>query len=109
MVMKLVERPSRRNRSFKSGSVPTKRIRRTRSGKNGQPRRDLQNGKLTHRFWNMELGAETVPDTRSMCPRSGKLTHSLQEHRAESGNSSRLKEHTFGERRIRAQLPGMKN
>jgi hypothetical protein len=57
----------------------------------------------------MELGAETVPDTRSMCPKNGKLTHSLQEHRAESGNPSRLKEHVFGERRIRAQLPGMKN
>jgi hypothetical protein len=57
----------------------------------------------------MELGAETVPDSRSMCPKSRKLTHSLQEHRAESGNPSRLKEHAFGEQRIRAQLPGMKN
>jgi hypothetical protein len=57
----------------------------------------------------MELGAETVPDTSSMHPKSGKPTHSLQEHRAESGNPSQLKEHAFGERRIRAQLPGMKN
>jgi hypothetical protein len=88
MVMELVEQPSRRNRSFKLGRVSTKRTRRTRSRRNGQPKRDLRNGKLTHRFWNMELGAETVPDSRSMCPKSGKLTHSLQEHRAESGNPS---------------------
>jgi hypothetical protein len=109
MVMKLVEWPSRRDRSFKSGGGPTKRIRRIRSGKNGRPSRDLRNGKLAHRIWNVELGAEIVPDTRSMCPKSGNLAHSLQEQGVESGNTSRLKEHAFGERRIRAQLPGMKN
>jgi hypothetical protein len=70
MVMELVEQPSRRNRSFKSGRVLTKRTRRTRSRRNGQPRRDLRNGKLMHRFWNMELGAETVPDSGACVQRA---------------------------------------
>jgi hypothetical protein len=62
MVMELVERPLRRNRSFKLGRVSIKMRRRTRLRRNRPTKTRSQSGKLTCRFWNIELRVEIVPD-----------------------------------------------
>jgi hypothetical protein len=83
--------------------------RRTRLRRNRPTKTRSKSGKLTRRFWNIELGAEIAPDSRSMRPKSGKLVHRFWNNRAESGNCSRLKEHAFGKRKTHAQPPGMQN